>query len=365
MTNKCTLLIDGNWLLISRFSVMNNLFRSTLTEEQLNVSVEKLKDMMARSINSVLNRFPMFDNVVFVSDGGSWRKQLPAPSQLDDTSYKGNREDKSKDVSWNHVFKALSGISKACKAQGITTSTQMNIEGDDWIWYWSRRLNAQGINCVIWSSDHDLIQLVQNKGGIFTAWLYEFKGKSEIVFHDSLRIKEPDPNDLDFFMQPQIFKPQLIIDIEKKCGNISYIDPDTIINDKIICGDVSDNIKSVARMKKGGRIYGVGHKEWIKLADQYNIHTIQDLITHKEDVAHYIKGLKKFTSNNDVTIEKILEMMDYNIKLVWLNEDVIPETITAVMNNQDYKVVDVNYFRGAYTTLLGEDSEIQNIFESI
>ena len=80
MANKCTLLIDGNWLLISRFSVMTQLFREDQPSIALEAATEDLRDMMAKSINIILNRFREIDNVVMISDGGSWRKQLPVPA---------------------------------------------------------------------------------------------------------------------------------------------------------------------------------------------------------------------------------------------------------------------------------------------
>lgn len=364
MINKCTLLIDGNWLLISRFSVMKNLFDSNLPEETLRISTNKLKDMMARSINVMLNKLPMVDNIIFISDGGSWRKQLDIPKQLGDITYKGNRDDeKPSDISWNHVFKALNELSKSCASQGITTSHQFNIEGDDWVWYWSRRLNEQGINCIIWSSDNDLKQLIQRKNGAFTAWYYERSGKSVIAFPDCMEIKNPEEGDMDFFMNPIQYKERLVEELERKVGKTSYVDPNTIITSKIICGDSGDNIKSVVRLKKNGRTYGVSQKDWEKISGKLEVVTIQDLIEKSTDISKEISVLKKF--DNKISQKDILEMIEYNIKLVWLNEQVIPDTIIDVMNQQEYLQVDTDYFRGSYTSLLGEDDEIKDIFEGI
>ena len=75
------------------------------------------------------------------------------------------------------IYKALNQLSKRCKELGITTVNHNNIEGDDWIWYWSRRLNSDGINCIIWSSDNDLKQLVNmNSDKCFTVWWNEANG---------------------------------------------------------------------------------------------------------------------------------------------------------------------------------------------
>ena len=146
MSNKLTLLCDTNWLTISRFSVLSKGFQKNnpiIAKEQAS---QELQELLARSICVILNRFPMIDNVVFVADGGYWRKQLPIPNQLQDTTYKGNRVQDS-EIDWQYVYGALNRILKNIKNQDITVSQYNQIEGDDWIWYWSRRLNSDGINC--------------------------------------------------------------------------------------------------------------------------------------------------------------------------------------------------------------------------
>ena len=90
--NKCTLLVDFNWLTISRFSVISQKFNKTLPKSHIRLAQDELKETMARSINVILNRFPCIDNVVIAADGGSWRKMLPVPEQLSNITYKGNRE---------------------------------------------------------------------------------------------------------------------------------------------------------------------------------------------------------------------------------------------------------------------------------
>ena len=54
--SKLTLIVDGNWLLMSRLSVLNNRF---VDELELN---QELKLMLIKSINVVLRNFPFIDN---------------------------------------------------------------------------------------------------------------------------------------------------------------------------------------------------------------------------------------------------------------------------------------------------------------
>ena len=60
--SKLTLIVDGNWLLMSRWSVMNGRFQD---DEEM---CREIQSMMVKSINVVLRTFPSIDNIIFVSD---------------------------------------------------------------------------------------------------------------------------------------------------------------------------------------------------------------------------------------------------------------------------------------------------------
>lgn len=360
--NKCTLVIDGNWLLMSRFATMSNLFDSNNSTCALNNAKDNLKDMLARSIYRVVQYFDVVDNIIIVADSGSWRKTIDVPTQLNDTTYKGNREH-GNEISWGYVFGALDDMLEHCQREGITVCRETDIEGDDWCWYWSRYLNNHGVNCIIWSSDHDLIQLVQSTSCTSTIWFNETRGQSILYRDNTQEDKEPDPDDIDFFLQPITYKSPIIESIVRNVNKTLYINPHSVINEKIICGDSGDNIKSVARIVKNNRCYGVGKKEWNKIADSYNINTVYDLIDKIDDISAAISSIKKF--NNTITPNDIKSMIEYNIKLVWLSEKVCPRGILSIMQGQEYKQADMEYIRGSYKTLIGDQStkEIEDIFE--
>ena len=72
--NKLTLLIDGNWLMMSRMAMYIDEFEKKNPTEQKNKAKNNLKDFMAKSINVIINRFKDIDNIILLSDGGSWRQ---------------------------------------------------------------------------------------------------------------------------------------------------------------------------------------------------------------------------------------------------------------------------------------------------
>lgn len=357
MKNKCTLLIDGNWLLQSRMAVMMDQFDKTKTKRELESSQVELIERMARSIIIVLNRFHDIDNFILVQDGGSWRNQLQIPSQLGE-KYKGNREH-AIEIDWSYIFNSLNKLSEYCKDQNITTSQMLNAEGDDWMWYWSRKLNSEGTNCIIWSSDNDLKQLVQVENGAFTAW---YNDKNGLFFHNDL--SDEQEVDVDFFLNTNYKSP--LLESLQRIAQYSFINPDDIIMSKIICGDSGDNIKSVIKVEKNGRRYGVSNKDWEKIRKDLNIDTLKTFLSNIDRIIDSLITLKKFLPYNlDKSLVK--EMIDYNIKLVWLHESVIPETVIQGMNNIEYEKCDIQYIRSNYKVLCGnkDESDIMSIFDSI
>ena len=61
-------IMDANWLLMSRFSIMSDQFESNMPEQVKLQAQSNLQDLMAKSITIVLNRFPIIDNIVIVTD---------------------------------------------------------------------------------------------------------------------------------------------------------------------------------------------------------------------------------------------------------------------------------------------------------
>lgn len=356
--NKLTLLVDSNWLLISRASVLINSFNKNLSDESKKQSQSELEDLMAKSICVILSRIPTIDNIILLADGGSWRKQLPVPKKIEGNAYKGNRS-QDNDIEWSYIYGALNNLINRAREMDLTVTQYNNIEGDDWAWYWTRRLNSDGINCIIWSSDNDLKQLIQidESTKAFTAW---YNDKNGIWLPNS--VKEPEDN-LDFFFNIQYYSP-VLESIKTRVHNHNYINPTDIITSKVICGDSGDNILPVMRYKKGNRTYKITEKDWDGIKLPHNINSFDDFLNHIDEISKDISMYKKFKPYSP-KISDIKEMIEYNIKLVWLNETVIPDTIVQFMNQQEYKKCDVQYLKSNYRVLTKENDIIQNLFETI
>lgn len=357
--NNLTLLIDFNWLAMSRVCIYAKSLKKDLNETIKASAIEEFQELIAKSINITLNRLPDIDNIIIVSDGGSWRKRLEHPEQMKNINYKGNRSDNFLDLDWDYIFKAFADTINNYKELGITCSQSYECEGDDWAWYWSEYLNSKGINCIIWSGDNDLKQLVNINpvNNSFTAWYNDKKGiflkDTKNVFFDAF----------NFFLQPN--NNDIILEnTRNRISKETFINPEEIVINKIFCGDTGDNIKAVVRYKKNNRTYNFSQKDYEKLIKDIDIQTVKDITDKKHEIIDYIISMKKFKAYNFDKAD-ISAMIDYNINLVYLNKDIIPEDIKESMSKSEYKLFDINLIRYNYKTLVKTDNDITNLFENI
>ena len=360
--NRFTLLVDGNWLLQSRFAMLQAGFVKENSEAVKLAAQADLRDFCAKSINVIINKFHSIDNIIIVADGGSWRKDVPVPGSLGKITYKGNREEArdKQDFDWTYVWDALSQIVEQARSLGVTVSRAHGIEGDDWICHWSRRLNNQGINCLIWSSDCDLKQLVQfdENTSAFTIW---YNDKNGLCIPESMR---DDSEDIDFFMKPQPDS-MILEDLKRRSKSTVYINPDSIALHKFIMGDSGDNIMSIVRYKKGNKNYGVGKVDCEKVLNELGITTVQEYIDKREEVVEWFANKSKYKASG-LSKEQILERIQYNIRMVWLNSKAMPKKILETMDKVTYNNFDISYIKSNYRCLVPEDtSEIERLFDAI
>lgn len=361
-----TILIDGNWLMMSRLFAVKEYFKIENDNSEKEKGTKELEILMSKSINIIINKLEgIVDNIILVRDGGSWRKYIASPSFIEE-EYKGNRV-KSAELDWTYIYKSLDYLAESSSKQNITVCKAKNIEGDDWIYHWSRKLNKMGINCIIWSSDADLKQLVQVNNFAFTAWLNESQkgGLPGLILHKDLDNTSIDLADI--FMQPEN-RNSTLDNLCAKVKAVTYIDPSYIIEEKIICGDKGDNIKSLIRQEKNGRTQKISKNDWLKIKSELNIASLDDFFNKKHEIVTKLSSLSKFKANKLTHSARALEMFDFNKELVWLNETVIPEKILSEMHEVEYKKCDMEFIKRNYKTLISEntsETDIEDIFSNV
>lgn len=327
--SKLTLIVDGNWLLMSRLSVLNNRYVDDL---ELN---QELKLLLIKSINVVLRTFPDIDNIIFVADGGSWRNSIDIPSYIYDektskdqsVEYKGNRI-KSDDINWELLFDSYEDFMSTLRSSGITACKEQGIEGDDWCYHWSTFLNSEGTNCIIWTKDNDLKQLVSmNSDKCFTVWWNGDNG---------LFVEDFPEDDFNFLFNPEFnVNEQILQHLIDKSKETKKINPKHIVIDKIIRGDAGDNVYPIILRKSNGKtnkLFRVPVKDI-----NYDLNYNDD-----NEIYNYIHNLinsKNYKGRINKTEENIINHFNYNKKLVALQESSYPEEINNIFEKyKEYNI---------------------------
>lgn len=331
MTNKSklTLIIDGNWLLISRLS---NMLGKFAREKDMMLETKLL---MIKSINKVLRLIPKIDNIIFVADGGSWRANEKIPNCLESdannnlipcATYKGNRE-QDKTINWEIIFQEYEDFLELLNYYGIQVCREAGVEGDDWCWYWSRKLNKDNTNVIIWSKDKDLTQLVDRTSDGFFTVCWNDKG---------VTCKENDEDDLtSFFMNPYYAtNEQILYDIIQHSANVYNIDPNTVLVEKIFRGDKGDNIFPIIQRRSksnSSKLFRISTKDMDFSLDIYNDNSIKNYIDTLLEHKNYKNRVLHCSTD-------IYEHFYFNRKLVSLNIKEYPQYILDIFKRYtDYK----------------------------
>ena len=349
--SKLTLIIDGNWLLISRLSAICSRYLDDME------MCHDLQLLLVKSIKLTLKQFPQIDNVIFVSDGGSWRTNVEVPEHLVDENgekivYKGNRE-KSDDINWDVVFNSYEEFISILQQNGINAYRELDLEGDDWIWWWSTYLNSQGTNVIIWTKDNDLKQLVNiDDNKCFTVWWNKSNGMFTCKFDDS---------NLNFLFNNEYNENDLIFQQITRNTEVTQIDHNNIIIDKIIRGDIGDNIRPIL------------YKENKNSKSSRKIRISQNDIDYSLDfnddkaVYNYLKTLyenKKYKNKLNVTLDKAFEHFKYNRIMVALERQSYPSNIMNIFEN--YKDINIsNNFDNIENQILAATNKLNGILDII
>lgn len=345
--SKLTLIIDGNWLLMSRLSVINDKYES---EDDLMIALQK---MLLRSIEITVKHFKDIDNVIFVVDGGSWRNKVELPKCLvsEGIEYKGNRI-KSDDINWDKVFLKYEELINILKSTNINVCKESGIEGDDWCYYWSNKLNNENTNCIIWSRDKDLTQLVKiNSDFCFTTC---WDKKSGFI------LPEYNYDDFNFLFNSKYIENYQIFNNIITNDKVTNINPNNVVIEKILKGDAGDNIQPVfVRNSKSNsnKKFKISSKDIDASLDIYNESAVESYFEN-------LLNSKSYINRVDKNFNEIIEHFKYNRTLISLNEKSYPTNILELMNskNIDHKNKDVSE---ALNIITSKSNKLSNILEFI
>jgi len=314
----CDLIIDGNYILS----------RLVFTLHKNNLLFGALHKSLENAISNYRRWYP-FSNIYLVSDSKekSWRKNIIK-------EYKGHRK-KDSDIDWVFVYEAY-GEFKGSLPSSVRVLEAPHVEGDDWISFLCNKSNSEGRSTIIVSNDHDIKQIVNYSldplfMNIMTNEMYNkeklFLPKNYQIFFSKVK---SIPND-DIFNLNDNTEFIKLLDRFMTKYEILEVDPVESLVIKIISGDQSDNIKSVWSQTKNGKKRGIGSKGAKTIYDEYLVEfgdvNLKDPDLY-ENIADLICEKKKLSKTQ---IEKIVENIQFNVKLMDLSIDNIPNEIVTKM----------------------------------
>ncbi len=355
--SKLTLIVDGNWLFMSRMAVLLNKITNI---DDLCSEIELL---MIKSMKIVLRNFSDIDNIVFVSDGGSWRKNIDI-SELEEPLKKlgicevvGYKETRvhSDEIDWDYVFDKFNKFQQLLEDNDITTCHEHYVEGDDWAWYWSTTLNEQGTNVIIWTKDNDLKQLINtDSNGCFTVWWNKDNGLFKKLTNES---------EMNWFFNNEYSENERIMNnIIKKSSKVTDINPREIVIEKIFMGDLGDNVLPIAmrhaKNPDSTKKFRISKKDINYDIDINDYEAVKNYFINLMNNKSYVNRI----INDDINI--ILKHFDFNKKMVWLDKSQYPDEILNEMKKHNLIGIS-NNISVVESLLQSKANDVEDILENI
>ena len=341
---RFTLIIDGhNFFFRSLWSCFRQNSKTKILSTQKDIDAYE-KKMMIDFCSVVKNVSPIVNDIVFIKDSHSWRKDL-----LLEHEYKGNRKKNQDDIDMVGFGEAVNNFTDTLINFGIKVSKAERTEGDDLIYAWSNHLFNSGKSSLILSTDKDLNQLIKCVNDIHIIQyspvsnkLYVSKESYDIIKSISKRKEVQMENLFD-----ELFTISIENDPFEKFVRGTVIEevyPEEIRFLKIIGGDVSDNIYPVYFKRGDGTVKskGLGPKTVKKIYDtfkgklgcefDYHIYSNDDVMKMLCNIIYEIAKI----NDEEFTKRMLLENIRTNTRLVALTDESIPSDIIDNMLESIY-----------------------------
>lgn len=336
---RFTLIIDGhNFFFRSLWSTFKQ-GKNKILENQKDIDAYE-KKLMVDFCTIIKNVSSIVNDVVFVKDSHSWRKDL-----LLQQEYKGNRKKSQDNIDSNGFSTVINNFTETLNDLGIKISQVYRSEGDDLISSWSEHLFQEGKSSLILSTDKDLTQLVKCVNDVHIIQYSPISNKLYISNETNEVISEMKNK---VITQENLFDEIFTISVESDAfekfvdsTEIEIVNPEHVRFTKIVGGDTSDNIFPVYFKVGDGanRSKGIGAKTVEKIYEafrnrlgcefDYNIYSNDDAMKILCNIIYDIAKIK----DDNFTRRMLFENIKTNTSLVSLTSNVIPDDVIAGMNN--------------------------------
>jgi 5'-3' exonuclease len=336
---RFTLIIDGhNFFFRSLWSCFRQGSKTKILSTQKDIDAYE-KKMMVDFCSILKNISSIVNDVVFIKDSHSWRKEL-----LLEHEYKGNRKRTQDNIDMLGFGEAVNNFTETLINYGIKVSQADRSEGDDLIYAWTKDLFDAGKSSLILSTDKDLNQLVKCVNGVHIIQYSPVANKLYVSKESNDIIKNIDSR--REIQMENLFDELFTISIENdpfgkfiSGMDIEEVYPEAIRFAKIIGGDVSDNIYPVYFKQGDGttKSKGLGPKTVAKIYEtfkgklgcdfDYHIYSNDDVMKILCNIIYEIAKIK----DDEFTKRMLLENIKTNTKLVALTDESIPLDVVGNM----------------------------------
>lgn len=336
---RFTLIIDGhNFFYRSLWGVFRQGSNKVLKTQKDKDAYEK--KLMIDFCNIVKQMSPVVNDIVFIKDSHSWRKDL-----LLQQEYKGNRKKNQDNIDKEGFGEVINLFSETIKNLGIKVSQVEQSEGDDLIYAWTEVLFRNGKSSLIFSTDKDLTQLVKCVDGVHIIQYAPLTNKLYVSKESDDLFKSMDKK-MDFTPE-NLFGDAFTVSIENdpfvkfiSSMNVEVVEPEVVRFTKVVGGDSSDNIYPVYYKPAEGtsRAKGLGEKTVEKIYNEFSNrlgcqfnYTIYSNDEALKILCNVIYDVAKIKDEN-FTKRMLLENIKTNAKLVSLTEESIPDYVIKDMD---------------------------------
>ena len=333
------ILIDGNYIFHKTFGVFGGYGKIDpgkilKTKSEQGAFIRKVSTDLCSS----LKLLPAGGRIIFTTDSRSWRKDI----EIEDGGYKSGRV-RDDETDWSIFFELMQSFGDHIEKMGFIFSRVDGAEGDDLLMYWSDYFNKNGENCLIITGDKDLHQLAKNTDSSWTA-VWNNQSKKNVLsvpsgWKDSWLNRDESVS--VFNMASTISPEKESFKMFLKKVDIEEIDSKFFILNKILVGDRGDSVPSVWETRAGTRIMGFTPKKAESVHTAFELSEWKSLsfkmMLDSDGFLDWISGLVLRTSKSVDSTEnrkKVRSNMERNFKLMWLDQLMIPDFVSAGCNDE-------------------------------
>ena len=295
-----------------------------------NFDTKKECDILVRKITidicRVVRTFTPNRVIVSCDSKQPWRKDLY--KDIDGMEYKGTRE-KDEEKNWANIFTALDDLREIFKNNGFIVTYMDRTEADDITTMWKEYLFDKGEDVILVSSDMDWVQLVgKHDNNVCLCYnpIVNNTGKKRLYINGDIQEWIENEEKPDIFFSNYNRTRNILKSVQNIDSKISFeiIDPNRVLLNKVMTGDVSDNVPSFFHYYRNGRKQNVTELKARHVFEALDIHNIDDLIDANNKML--LKDVLEKEMKHDIDVD-FNDRMIRQRKLVELKSIMFPKDI--------------------------------------